>query len=621
MDLVRLIEALSRPTAYPEPPGEVQIRQTHISVVFLAGRQVYKIKKPIALGFLDFRTLGARHHFCAEEVRLNRRLAPAVYQGVVPVTRSGDGLRFGGDGEAIEWGVQMERLPEEATLLNRLRCGNLEPARIERLAQRIASFHAAAETSPRIAAFARFDAITGNVRENMDVPPADVDNLVRRPVLERLRCRMEETLVRLRPRIESRAASGISRDTHGDLRLEHIYLLPDKQPPDDLVIVDCIEFNERFRFADPVADMAFIVMDLMFEGRRDLARTFADAYFRAAGDEEGHELLPLYTAYRSTVRAKVGGIKSAETEMPESKRASARSRARAHWLLALGELEESDRKPCLVLVGGLPGSGKSTLARGLAERTSFHVLRSDVVRKELAECAGVKLEYSTTANIYTPEWTTKTYAGCLRRAGQSLFAGQRVLVDATFREERWRRAFLEAAARWAMPTVLLLCRVDPNIARARLERRRRDISDADWSVYLSLARDWQEVGDATRPFVHEIASSDSVEETLVQGLETLRTMGLHPRRVVRYPRRLRVAGSARLDHGFGRHDRARSGQQHGRCRAFLYAVLHGRVVRQVHPLPRRHRATVPIADPHPRREGGRGGCAAVGGAVRHGQAH
>jgi aminoglycoside phosphotransferase family enzyme/predicted kinase len=529
MALVRLIEAMSRPTAYPEPPGEVQIRQTHISVVFLAGRQAYKIKKPVALGFLDFRTLEARRHFCAEEVRLNRRLAPAVYQGVVPVTRSGDGLRFGGEGEAIEWAVQMERLPEEATLLNRLHRRELDTAQIERLAQRIAAFHRAAETSPRIAALARFEAVAGNVRDNLDVPPADVDKLIRRSVLKRLHYRMEKMLERLRPRLESRAACGIPRDTHGDLRLEHIYLFPEKRPPNDLVIIDCIEFNERFRYADPVADMAFVVMDLMFEGRRDLARTFADAYFRAMGDEGGRELLPLYTAYRSTVRAKVGGIKCAEMEIPESERTLARSRARAHWLLALGELERADRKPCLVLVGGLPGSGKSTLARGLAECSSFHVLRSDVVRKELARDAGVLLP-SSTATIYTPKWTAKTYAKCLRRAEKLLFAGQRVLVDATFREERWREAFLAAAVRWGVPAVLLLCRVDPAIAHGRLEHRRHDVSDADWRVYQSLAQSWQEIGDFTRPFLHEISSSGSAEETLAQGLQTLLEIGLHRER-------------------------------------------------------------------------------------------
>jgi aminoglycoside phosphotransferase family enzyme/predicted kinase len=505
----------------------VQVRQTHVSVVFLAGRHAYKIKKPVALGFLDFSTLEARRHFCTEEVRLNRRLAPTVYHGVVPVTRIGDGLRFGGEGVAIEWAVQMERLPEEATLLQRLRGGELDSATIERLAQHIAAFHRAAQTSLRIAADARFDVVAGHVRDNLRVPPGDVNHLIHRSVLERLQARMEETLARLRPRIEARVARDIPRDTHGDLRLEHVYLFPDKPPPDDLVIIDCIEFNERYRYADPVADMAFVVMDLTFEGRRDLAQTFADAYFRATGDDEGGELLPLYVAYRSTVRAKVGGIKCAETEIPESERTLARQRARAHWLLGLGELEEADRKPCLMLVGGLPGSGKSTLARGLAERTPFRILRSDVVRKELAEEAGIALESATVASIYSPEWTARTYAECLRRAEELLFAGERVVVDATFREENWRRTFLEAAARWAVPAIFLLCRADPSVARERLERRHHDVSDADWSVYQSLAQSWQAIGDFTRPFLREISSDGGVEETLVQGLETLRGLELH----------------------------------------------------------------------------------------------
>src|SRR5262249_9583209 len=144
-------------------------------------------------------------------------------------------------------------------------------------------------------------------------------------------------------------------------------------------------------FADPVADMAFLAMDLAFHGRRDLARAFAEAYFQASGDEGGRALLPLYTAYRAAVRGKVEGLELSQKEVPAAERAAALARARAHWLLALGELEEPDRRPCLVLVGGLPGAGKSTLARGLAERAGFAVIRSDVVRKELAAASGLSI--------------------------------------------------------------------------------------------------------------------------------------------------------------------------------------------------------------------------------------
>jgi hypothetical protein len=230
----------------------------------------------------------------------------------------------------------------------------------------------------------------------------------------------EESLTRLRPLIESRAARGIPRDTHGDLRLDHIYLLPDRNPPDKLAVIDCIEFNERFRFADPVADMAFLVMDLAFHGRRDLARVFADEYFRASSDEEGRVLLSFYTAYRAVVRAKVEGLELLETEIPEAERTRAAAKSRAHWLLALGELEAASRRPCLVLVGGLLGTGKSTLARGLVREANFRLVRSDVVRKELAGLPpGASARSSFGEGIYTQAWSDKTYAGArvmLRRS-------------------------------------------------------------------------------------------------------------------------------------------------------------------------------------------------------------
>ncbi len=167
----------------------------------------------------------------------------------------------------------------------------------------------------------------------------------------------------------------MTRDCHGDLHLDHVYFFPQRPPPDDLVIIDCIEFNERFRFIDPVADLAFPAMDFAFLGRRDLARCFSDAYFNAAGDDEGRALLPLYTAYRATVRGTMEGLLLAEKEVPEAERVPALTRARAHWLLALTELEAPAQKPCLLLVAGLPGTGKSRLAQALADSAGFHVVR------------------------------------------------------------------------------------------------------------------------------------------------------------------------------------------------------------------------------------------------------
>jgi predicted kinase len=203
------------------------------------------------------------------------------------------------------------------------------------------------------------------------------------------------------------------------------------------------------------------------------------------------------------------------------------TKARGSWLLALGELEAPGRKPCLILVGGLPGTGKSTLARALAERAGFRVIRSDVVRKELAGLAGKEPGPSAFGEgVYAAEWTERTYTECLRRAEGLLFEGERVLVDANFREEVWRRAFLEAATRWGVPGTLLLCKAEPALVGERLARRRGDASDADWPVYLKAAEAWEEPGPRTRSALQTVSTGGTVERALSQAADALRLWGL-----------------------------------------------------------------------------------------------
>jgi aminoglycoside phosphotransferase family enzyme/predicted kinase len=482
MDLPELLAALSDPAAYPRP-GPVEVRQTHISAVFLVGDTVYKIRKPVNLGFVDFSTLAKRKHDCEEEVRLNRRLAPSVYRGLVPITIEGD---------------------------------EITPEQIEMIARRVAAFHRIAEHGEHVSRFGRFDVVAGNARENFDQTVAHIGVTVRPVVYERVRELSEKALVELKPLIESRAARGVPCDTHGDLHLSHIYLFPDRPPPDDLVIIDCIEFAERYRFADPVADIAFLVMDVVYHGRGDLARACADAYFAAAGDEEGRALLPFYVAYRAVVRAKVKGIQVAEQEIPSEQRTSMALRAEAHWLLALGALEEPARRPALVLIGGLPGTGKSTLARGLLTAANFTVIRSDQVRKELA---GVPLNEKGDG-FYTPEWTGRTYSECIRRAETILRTGGRVIVDATFAYDAHRAAFQSAGQRLGVPVVSLVCRADSTVVRERLRTRRGDISDADERVYDQMKAQWRPAANAV-----EVDTSDSAR-ALETAITELRRCGL-----------------------------------------------------------------------------------------------
>jgi predicted kinase len=297
---------------------------------------------------------------------------------------------------------------------------------------------------------------------------------------------------------------------------------PGKEPPDDLFAIDCIEFNERFRYADPVADVAFLVMDLKFRDRPDLAAELADEYFRAIGDDEGRRLLPFYTAYRSAVRAKVEGFKLAEPEVPADDKAAATRRARAHWLLALGELEEPARRPGLLLVGGLPGTGKSTLARGLAAAGGCDVVRSDVVRKELA---GVSPETRLGDESYTAEWNDRTYAECLRRAEGLLFDGRRVVVDATFREDARRGAFLDLARKMSVPAVLFVCAAGEQTVRQRLAARTGDASDAGWDVYRQAVGAWEAPSPGVAPHLVTVAT-DPGAAAVAAAVSALRDRGL-----------------------------------------------------------------------------------------------
>lgn len=527
MDLPCLIEALRESAAYPYEVGSVDVRQTHISAVFLAGQFVYKVKKPVRLAFLDFTTLESRRHFCAEEVRLNRRLAPEVYLGVVPIVATPTGVRVEGAGEPIEWAVKMQHLPDKATVQERLRRGDVDVDLVEVLAGRIASFHGIAETNERIAAFGRFEAVSRIILDIYEQAALHVGVTVSNVTYGRVKELAEQALARFCSLIDSRAARGMTRDCHGDLHLDHVYFLPDREPPGELVIIDCIEFNERFRFIDPVADMAFPTMDFGFYGRRDLGAAFVDAYFDASTDEEGRALLPMYTAYRATVRGTVEGLLLGEKEVPEAERAAALARAQAHWLLALTELEEPGRKPCLLLMAGLPGTGKSSLAKALSESAGFEVIRSDVVRKELAGLSGSEPAMPQLGGAYyTAAWNERTYAECLRRAEGLLFEGKRVLVDATFREDANRRTFLDAARRWAVPTGLFLCQAEPETIRRRLQNRQGDASDADWSIYVQAAANWEALGEVALRNLHIISTDGGTEKALADSLEKLRQLEL-----------------------------------------------------------------------------------------------
>jgi hypothetical protein len=534
MELTELIAGLSLPSAYPDPVARVDVVQTHASVVFLAGEHAYKLKKPVDFGFLDYSTAAKREHMCDLEVELNRRLAPDVYRGVVPITLRDGAVRVGLPGLVIDHAVHMKRLPDTCQLGNLLAARKLTVDDIRRIGSYIAQFHRTAARSREIATYGRFAVVERNCLENFEQLRPMVGSVVDAAVEQRLRQTSLAELDRQRQRIENRARAQITCDTHGDLRLEHVYLLGETR---QICIVDCIEFNERFRYSDPVSDIAFLIMDLKAHGYWDAATALADAYFRDLADLDGRELVAFYTAYRSTVRAKVRGLQlgldrgppATDPIAPRSPDESAAAsqtldRARGHILLALGELSPPTARPCVLLMCGLPGSGKSALARDLE---GFMWLRADSIRKELAGLpATASSEASIRGGIYTPEWNDRTYDECLARVKQALFTGSRVVVDASFKEEGRRQTFVEAATLWGVAIRIVWCQAPPEVVRERLGERIDDPSDADWAIYLHAARTWEPFAERTRPLVIEIDTNDVHEAVVERTLDHLRTAGL-----------------------------------------------------------------------------------------------
>jgi predicted kinase len=293
------------------------------------------------------------------------------------------------------------------------------------------------------------------------------------------------------------------------------------------VIVDCVEFSPRFACADPVSDIAFLAMDLRAHGAWPEARELLDAYFDECRDHEGRALVPLYVAYRSAVRAKVRALEAHAPGIPAEQRAAALQLARAHVHLAVGALAPPSERPCLVLVGGLPGTGKSVLSGGLSDGDAFVWLRADAIRKELAGLDPLASARSEArSGIYTPEWTDRTYGECLARAREHLFAGRRVLVDASFKEERRRVTFVDAARDWGVPVQFLECTTRPELIRARLEGRTGDPSDADWGIYEHARRTWEPLGPRARRLHSEVDTSGTREDSLAHALAALERAGL-----------------------------------------------------------------------------------------------
>jgi uncharacterized protein len=498
-------------------PGPVELIVTHASWVLRTARDVFKVKRPVNLGFLDFGTLGARRRACEAELLLNQRLAAGVHLAVVPLARdAGGALRRGADGPAAEWAVHMRRLADgdRADLLLERRA--LGPEAVEHIAVRLAEFHHAAGCDARTAAFGIPMVISANVEENFEQTRASLGQYLDSVESEAVLRFQRGFLAEHAALFAERAESGRVRDGHGDLRLEHIYLPPDAP----MAIIDCIEFNERFRFADVASDLAFLAMDLAFHGAAELAELLLARYARASNDFELYAVVDFYQSYRAFVRGKVSALLAGDADAPSAVRARAEAEARRYFLLALAESRPALRPARVIAVGGLIAAGKSTLADALSIALAAPVIDADRSRKALLGVEPLRpLRAAGWQGAYGPQMTERTYAEVFRRAEAALASGRAVILDASFRTAAMRAEARALAQRRGVPFTFVECRVPEAVSRARLREREThaSVSDAREDLYASFAASWEAVHELGAG-EHVVVDTQGSSEALVRAV-------------------------------------------------------------------------------------------------------
>ncbi|MAP08455.1 MAG: hypothetical protein CMM00_06390 [Rhodopirellula sp.] len=494
-----LVAGLMRPEAYPHPvDGPVVVHETHISFVFLAGDFAYKIKKPIKTEFLDYTTREKRRHFCEEELRLDRRFSDDLYVAVVPITLADESIKVQGEGEAIEFAVQMNRFPETALLSQQIEQGKLTRRKVIRLAETIAEFHQDA-----IACYSGIAQkwpvfLTQNSRQIFETLDGDLDDDSARTA-HVLRDWTTKFFAENLQRLTNRINGGFIRACHGDLHAENIIDWQGKLRP-----FDGIEFNDHLRWIDVLSDAAFLAMDLSARGHLDLSRLFLNAYLERTGDYRSLSLMRFFLVYRALVRALTASM-SDDNEGVQKQ-------------LDLAYRFTLRESPRLWITHGVSGSGKSTVSEAIVQRHDAIRLRSDVERKRMF---GLSVTDRPGPNevleVYGDDASDETYRRLADQAAAILSNGYSVIVDATFLKRVQRNQFVDVATRSGVPFAILDCHSDSQTLRQRvIDRceRNQDASDADLTVLEHQLSCHEPLSDSERAWVVDVPDVVQLVEML-----------------------------------------------------------------------------------------------------------
>jgi hypothetical protein len=514
-DQARMVAALRRQLAlhvggddgpqHDRPGDAVRVFETHISFVLVAGGSAYKLKKAVNPGFLDDTTVAARRHHCEEELRLNRRLAPALYLGVLPIAGTPEAPVLGGPGEPIDWAVHMRAFEQDGLWDRVLARGDLQPAHIDELAGLLCSLHRQAAVAGAHTRFGTPGQVRAPMLDNLSELGRLLADAPDRAALQALRTLESAEFGALETVFEQRRRDGRVRECHGDLHLGNVVLIDGRT-----TVFDGIEFNDDFRWIDTISDLAFMAMDLSCHDRADLAHRLVNAVLEGSDDVAGVRVLRYYQVHRALVRAKVAALRSAQAAGSASIEALALAR---RYLAQAGRCAQPGR-PSLTLTHGFSGSGKSTAAQALVESDGAIRLRADVERKRLAGLRADERSGSALgAGLYTPAATAATYARLCALAIPALQAGLPVVLDASFLRRAQRDEARRLARDQGVPCVILDLDVDRDTMRCRVRQRAAlaaDPSEADLQVLEAQFCSAEPLDDDERALARRVGVGDGV---------------------------------------------------------------------------------------------------------------
>jgi uncharacterized protein len=473
MSLPPIVQAMMAPSFYPHSvTGAIELIQTHISYVFLTGEYVYKIKKPVNFGFLDFSTVAQRQHFCHEELRLNQRAAAELYLEVLPIVQAGEEFTLNGTGTAVEYTVKMQQFPQSALLSEMFDRGELTEQHMLDLAQEVAKFHGTAAINEHIRSYGTVEKVRQAFDENYEQTVGNIGGPQTQQQFDETKAYTDRLFVEQAAVITARIGADKIRECHGDAHLRNIALWQGR-----LWLFDCIEFNEPFRFVDTMYDVGFICMDLDARQRPDFSNAFLNRYLEQTGDYEGLQVLPLYLSRQAYVRAKVTAFLLLDPTVPDAAKQEAKTTSAAYYRLAWEYTQAKTGK--LIMMSGLSGSGKSTIAATIARSHNAIHLRSDAIRKHLA---GIPVMEKGGDAIYTPEMTRKTYDRLLELSLLLAKQGYTVILDAKYDRQALREPVIAQAQAAGLTLQVLHCDAPIAILQERVARRTGDIADATVTV-------------------------------------------------------------------------------------------------------------------------------------------